>query len=100
MNLEQAKARIKSGARFGDVYPNIFPVAGNDPEELRRWFCHEHEWQPKVEPPSVDQPKLKTKAAKELGFTGNACHACFSFMMTRNGNCERCMSCGATSGCS
>lgn len=38
--------------------------------------------------------------AKEMGFTGNACGQCGSFMMVRSGTCEKCNQCGATSGCS
>ena len=34
------------------------------------------------------------------GYTGNACSECQNFTMVRNGTCEKCDTCGATSGCS
>ena len=38
--------------------------------------------------------------AKIQGFTGAICTACGSTRMRRNGSCELCSDCGATSGCS
>src|SRR5690606_20240126 len=34
------------------------------------------------------------------GYTGNCCSECQNFTMVRNGTCEKCDTCGATSGCS
>ncbi len=34
------------------------------------------------------------------GYTGNICSECQNFTMVRNGTCEKCDTCGATSGCS
>jgi ribonucleoside-diphosphate reductase alpha chain len=39
-------------------------------------------------------------AARAKGYTGNACSECGQLTMVRNGACEKCDSCGATSGCS
>jgi ribonucleoside-diphosphate reductase alpha chain len=39
-------------------------------------------------------------AAKAKGYTGNACSECGQLTMVRNGACEKCDNCGATSGCS
>jgi ribonucleoside-diphosphate reductase alpha chain len=39
-------------------------------------------------------------AAKAKGYTGNACSECGQLTMVRNGSCEKCDNCGATSGCS
>ncbi|MBV9717978.1 MAG: vitamin B12-dependent ribonucleotide reductase [Candidatus Eremiobacteraeota bacterium] len=39
-------------------------------------------------------------ASKAKGYTGNACMECGQLTMVRNGACEKCDSCGATSGCS
>ena len=39
-------------------------------------------------------------AAKAKGYTGNACGDCGQLTMVRNGACEKCDNCGATSGCS
>jgi ribonucleoside-diphosphate reductase alpha chain len=38
--------------------------------------------------------------SKAKGYTGNACSECGQLTMVRNGACEKCDSCGATSGCS
>ena len=38
--------------------------------------------------------------AREAGFEGDPCPECGQLMMVRNGTCLKCMSCGATSGCS
>ncbi len=38
--------------------------------------------------------------AKLQGFTGTMCSGCGSMRMKRNGSCEVCLDCGATSGCS
>jgi ribonucleoside-diphosphate reductase alpha chain len=34
------------------------------------------------------------------GYTGNMCSECQNFTTVRNGTCEKCDTCGATSGCS
>ncbi|MDA1208934.1 MAG: vitamin B12-dependent ribonucleotide reductase [bacterium] len=41
----------------------------------------------------------KTQVAKKQGFTGSICCGCGSLRMKRNGSCEVCLDCGATSGC-
>ncbi|HIN85390.1 MAG TPA: hypothetical protein EYN06_02835, partial [Myxococcales bacterium] len=38
--------------------------------------------------------------ARAKGFEGDPCGDCGSFTMVRNGTCLKCVSCGATSGCS
>ena len=42
------------------------------------------------------------RRAKALmqGYTGNMCSECQNFTMVRNGTCEKCDTCGSTSGCS
>src|SRR3989338_6565801 len=40
----------------------------------------------------------KAEQAKLQGFTGSLCGGCGSFKMKRNGSCEICLDCGATSG--
>jgi ribonucleoside-diphosphate reductase alpha chain len=34
------------------------------------------------------------------GYTGNMCSECQNYTMVRNGTCEKCDTCGSTSGCS
>jgi ribonucleoside-diphosphate reductase alpha chain len=38
--------------------------------------------------------------AKELGYTGDSCPECGSMTMVRNGTCQKCITCGSTTGCS
>ncbi len=47
--------------------------------------------------PSVSE---QVRVARMQGYEGDACTSCGSFTMVRNGSCLKCMSCGATSGCS
>lgn len=42
----------------------------------------------------------KVKQAIENGYTGDICPECQSITMVRNGTCLKCMTCGATTGCS
>ncbi|KQY14694.1 vitamin B12-dependent ribonucleotide reductase [Rhizobium sp. Root482] len=50
-----------------------------------------------------DAKKLETERrirSIAQGYTGNMCSECQNFTMVRNGTCEKCDTCGATSGCS
>lgn len=40
------------------------------------------------------------KTSMLQGYTGNSCSECQNFTMVRNGTCEKCNTCGSTSGCS
>ena len=62
-------------------------------------------------PRSLAKRLARAKAEKALaadrrmksmmqGYTGNSCSECQNFTMVRNGTCEKCDTCGATSGCS
>jgi len=48
---------------------------------------------------AADSGQLREQARLK-GFEGDACYECGQFTMVRNGTCLRCVSCGATSGCS
>jgi len=41
-----------------------------------------------------------TKAARFQGYTGDACPECGHFTLIRNGTCQKCDTCGGTTGCS
>ncbi|MEL7430223.1 MAG: vitamin B12-dependent ribonucleotide reductase, partial [Pseudomonadota bacterium] len=49
--------------------------------------------------PAVDKNAARIKSMMQ-GYTGNSCDDCGNFTMVRNGTCEKCDTCGATSGCS
>jgi len=38
--------------------------------------------------------------ARLRGYEGESCRECGNFTLVRNGTCLKCLSCGATSGCS
>jgi ribonucleoside-diphosphate reductase alpha chain len=46
--------------------------------------------------------ELRTKAmmSRQMGFTGDPCPSCQAMQLVRNGTCNKCMSCGMTTGCS
>ena len=47
----------------------------------------------------INANEQRAKALMQ-GYTGNSCDDCGNFTMVRNGTCEKCDTCGATSGCS
>ncbi len=49
--------------------------------------------------PQVNKNAERAKSMMQ-GYTGNSCDDCGNFTMVRNGTCEKCDTCGATSGCS
>jgi ribonucleoside-diphosphate reductase alpha chain len=49
---------------------------------------------------TVNSMTTKVKQAIENGYTGDICPECQSITMVRNGTCLKCMTCGATTGCS
>ncbi|MAS13023.1 MAG: ribonucleoside-diphosphate reductase, adenosylcobalamin-dependent [Nitratireductor sp.] len=52
---------------------------------------------------AADAKKVETHRRQQAimqGYTGNMCSECQNFTMVRNGTCEKCDTCGATSGCS
>ena len=79
--------------RPGKVYPQGIPQVAMDVDIPA----------PKPDPVSTTDlgpPKLNREQASQMGFTGNCCSSCGSYQMVRNGTCEKCNSCGSTTGCS
>ncbi|MEM7203194.1 MAG: vitamin B12-dependent ribonucleotide reductase [Planctomycetota bacterium] len=48
----------------------------------------------------VERLHVLVAEARLKGYEGDPCEACGNFTMVRNGTCLKCVSCGATSGCS
>ena len=44
--------------------------------------------------------RMMVREARIKGYEGDACGSCGQFTLVRNGTCLKCVSCGATSGCS
>jgi ribonucleoside-diphosphate reductase alpha chain len=51
---------------------------------------------------ATEEPELVEliRQARLKGYEGDPCHECGAFTLVRNGTCLRCVTCGATSGCS
>ncbi|HEX5274114.1 MAG TPA: LAGLIDADG family homing endonuclease [Candidatus Rubrimentiphilum sp.] len=72
-----------------DVVDRVIESAGNAPAMSTAGIAT-----------AVGAKTAQISAAKAKGYTGNACSDCGQLTMVRNGSCEKCDSCGATSGCS
>ena len=44
--------------------------------------------------------RFRRMEARVKGYEGDACGECGNFTLVRNGTCMKCVTCGATSGCS
>ncbi|MFT4161687.1 vitamin B12-dependent ribonucleotide reductase [Shinella sp.] len=76
-------------------------VADDAPESVTALFSDKAA----AEAASAKAEAKKLEAERRMrsiaqGYTGNMCSECQNFTMVRNGTCEKCDTCGATSGCS
>nr|WP_250807355.1 vitamin B12-dependent ribonucleotide reductase [Neorhizobium tomejilense] len=55
-----------------------------------------------IEAPTAKAAAMSSRRGNAIlqGYTGNECTECHNFTMVRNGTCEKCVTCGNTSGCS
>ena len=49
---------------------------------------------------AVVNQDMSIAISKAKGYTGDECPECGNFTMVRNGTCQKCDSCGTTTGCS
>jgi ribonucleoside-diphosphate reductase alpha chain len=49
---------------------------------------------------ATDDRTSQMREARAKGYEGDACGECGNFTLVRNGTCMKCVTCGATSGCS
>ncbi|OXT00253.1 ribonucleoside-diphosphate reductase, adenosylcobalamin-dependent [Notoacmeibacter marinus] len=109
-----AVAAVKGGAAVA-LALNEEPVAfKRDYEERQKDFDLDHEEEgatglftadnaSSAEAARAEAKKLEADRrvkALSMGYTGNSCPECQNFTMVRNGTCEKCDTCGSTSGCS
>ena len=81
-----------------DLDPETAPSA--NPEELKEVVTEvTTETTTTTRAASVNKNEERVKSMMQ-GYTGNSCDDCGNFTMVRNGTCEKCDTCGATSGCS
>jgi ribonucleoside-diphosphate reductase alpha chain len=70
-------------------------------ERIIEQLAEEASAQPAARPAAAQVSDGERRAkARMQGYTGNSCTECGNFTMVRNGTCEKCETCGATSGCS
>ncbi|PHR55426.1 MAG: ribonucleoside-diphosphate reductase, adenosylcobalamin-dependent [Robiginitomaculum sp.] len=50
--------------------------------------------------PTPSQNSISEQTARFKGYTGDACPTCGHFTLIRNGTCQKCDTCGSTTGCS
>ncbi len=49
---------------------------------------------------SMDARLKQSQEARLMGYEGDSCDECGNFTLVRNGTCMKCVTCGATTGCS
>ena len=90
-NKDLVEKSYAEGTKSRDAYAMSLPVVDEGAEQSMQ--SHESTANATLDTPSLSDAKLQ-------GYTGSACSACGSSKMKRNGSCELCLDCGATSGCS
>ncbi|MCV0350500.1 MAG: vitamin B12-dependent ribonucleotide reductase [Nitratireductor sp.] len=79
---ERAKELAEEAAQEGETDALFTVAAAQEAAEAKKVESH------------------RRQQAIMQGYTGNMCSECQNFTMVRNGTCEKCDTCGATSGCS
>ena len=102
-NAELVEAAYSTGTKSHDVFAMRLPILDEGaqvPMDMERIVSEEttHALEKAVEN-AVSAPN-KIEVARQQGYTGSMCSGCGSFKVKRNGSCEVCLDCGATSGCS
>lgn len=104
-NKDLVEKAYREGTKSKDAFAMRLPVVdeGADvPQEVRSTITEEKvaEEVPEAEVAKANISTSELDSAKQQGYTGSACSSCGSMKMKRNGACEICLDCGATSGCS
>ena len=102
-NAELVEKAYADGTKSKDAFAMSLPVVDEGAEaatpigDVVEEKVHE-DIEEAVE--EASNASTKIEAAKAQGYTGSMCSGCGSSRMKRNGSCELCLDCGATSGCS
>lgn len=105
MTLDEARAAIRSGAHYGDVYEHLGPADG---AELAAWYVREPgvpnlaARQPTAAAPDPERPLREISGVPKHEApvpvpTGDTCKRCGG-LTVRTGTCLTCQSCGDSSG--
>lgn len=102
-NADLVELAYETGTKSTDAFAMKLPVVDEGAEaslaigDVLEEKVH-HETEEAVH--MAEAASSKIAQAKQQGFTGSICSGCGSVRMKRNGSCEVCLDCGATSGCS
>lgn len=102
-NAELVEKAYQEGSKSKDQFAMTLPVVdeGSSPNSnLSTTTVPANATADEVAEISEDAEIKKRASAKLQGYTGSLCSGCSSVRMKRNGSCEVCLDCGATSGCS
>lgn len=91
---EQARQKAKR------VDPEEAPDYNDDGEASAEAVTQSQPTQQAQAAGNDDSYQSDYEKAKELGYTGDSCPECGSMTMVRNGTCQKCITCGSTTGCS
>ncbi|TSC79023.1 MAG: ribonucleoside-diphosphate reductase alpha chain [Candidatus Peregrinibacteria bacterium Gr01-1014_25] len=102
-NAELVEKAYATGTKSKDAFAMRLPVLDEGAQVPTDFLVRtEEKTAHEVEEASSKVATVTTKReqAKLQGYTGSICGACGSVKVKRNGSCEVCIDCGATSGCS
>ncbi|MDD4627778.1 MAG: vitamin B12-dependent ribonucleotide reductase [Candidatus Peribacteraceae bacterium] len=99
-NADLVERAYHEGSKSKDAFAMSLPIV--DEGAQANGFAHiVSVGMPKEDLSVLSKPLTShVDSARQQGFTGSICSGCGSIRMKRNGSCEVCLDCGATSGCS
>lgn len=97
-NHELVEKAYKDGTKSKDAFAMRLPVV--DEGSSAPSLFETATVQESTDTTESEEAPTSLEIAKQQGFTGSICGSCASTKMKRNGSCEVCLDCGATSGCS
>ncbi|HVW67304.1 MAG TPA: vitamin B12-dependent ribonucleotide reductase [Candidatus Peribacteraceae bacterium] len=101
-NHDLVEKAYREGSKSKDAFAMRLPVVdeGAHATDIESVVSDVMQAEIKEEVAAVEAEPTNLELAKQQGFTGSICSGCGSTKMKRNGSCEVCLDCGATSGCS
>lgn len=102
-NHDLVEQAYREGSKSKDAFAMRLPVVDEGmsvPSDLLAAVEEKNSKETDQAVSAVHAAPTKQILARQQGFTGSICGGCGSLRMKRNGSCEVCLDCGATSGCS
>jgi len=99
-NHDLVEQAYREGSKSKDAFAMSLPIV--DEGAQAGGFAHMTQTSLPVPDTSRFTPPASShiETARQQGFTGSVCSGCGGVRVKRNGSCEVCLDCGATSGCS